>query len=561
MFEGVCAATVAGVQTADPFALAAALAPLTQQQLSHLTLDEAECVVAATQRVINAFSARQAVAVETFADRAEAAFRQEEADYAARWRALAAEDGDEDWRPTPALTHRPRPEQVAGAMLAPILRLAPRTMVSRIHAARSLAYLPRTFALAWAGDLEPHRAAIVTRVVERVAIDDWTEFEARLHHSNVVPLTGTQLKARALKVAFRLEQQDGHMNHAQRDRWVRIEPNDSPGSTKWTAQLPADRSQQMWAAIDQLAGKYIRANPALTVEQARADAMTDLLLTDVQVATAVQIVVPADSGVVADGGVAPAEPDSVPDPWVDSCTRRREAEAPVPTPGEETGSGRAASHCETVAEAWRACRRRLDLRHPMFQVAITEIEHAESLLFDASPLESRVGGSVSYLGRIDLNPHLARDATGNRVWFVPHPVSVPGIGCLLPEQLNRLLSDPDISVGLARAHPGTGAVDTADPHVYRPGKQLAREVRARDGTCRFPGCATTAERCHLDHVIPHPEGPTTKANLQSLCVAHHGFKHHAGWTVTMTPDGICTWTAPNGRAHATHPRAIHDDAA
>ena len=318
MFEGVCEPTVAGVQAADPFALAVALAPLTEQQLSQLSLDEAECVVAATQRVINALSARQAVAVETFADRAEDAFRQEEADYEARWRALAAEDGDEDWRPTPALTHRPRPEQVAGAMLAPILRLAPRTMVSRIRAARSLSYLPRTFALAWAGDLEPHRAAIVTGVVERVGIDHWMEFEARLHHTNVVPLTGSQLKARALKIALRLEHQDGDMDQAQRDRWVRIEPNDSPGSTKWTAQLPADRSQQMWAAIDQLASEYVRANPALTIEQARADAMADLLLTDVQVDTTVQIVVPADSGAVDDSDVPAAEPDSVPDSWVDS---------------------------------------------------------------------------------------------------------------------------------------------------------------------------------------------------------------------------------------------------
>ncbi len=29
----------------------------------------------------------------------------------------------------------------------------------------------------------------------------------------------------------------------------------------------------------------------------------------------------------------------------------------------------------------------------------------------------------------------------------------------------------------------------------------------------------------------------------------------------MTPDGICTWRAPNGRSHTTHPHAIHDDAA
>lgn len=70
MFEGVCEPTVAGVQAADPSALAAALAPLTQQQLSQLSLDEAVCVIAATQRVIDAISARQAVAVRKLADRA-----------------------------------------------------------------------------------------------------------------------------------------------------------------------------------------------------------------------------------------------------------------------------------------------------------------------------------------------------------------------------------------------------------------------------------------------------------------------------------------------------------
>ena len=29
----------------------------------------------------------------------------------------------------------------------------------------------------------------------------------------------------------------------------------------------------------------------------------------------------------------------------------------------------------------------------------------------------------------------------------------------------------------------------------------------------------------------------------------------------MTPEGVCTWTAPNGRSHTTHPVALHDDAA
>ncbi|MGZ8819341.1 MAG: hypothetical protein ACXWZR_18550, partial [Mycobacterium sp.] len=69
MFESVCGpgqVSVAGVQQADPFTLAAALAPLTEDAVMTLTADEAECVVAATQRVVNAMAARQAVAVDRY---------------------------------------------------------------------------------------------------------------------------------------------------------------------------------------------------------------------------------------------------------------------------------------------------------------------------------------------------------------------------------------------------------------------------------------------------------------------------------------------------------------
>src|SRR4029078_403868 len=41
---------------------------------------------------------------------------------------------------------------------------------------------------------------------------------------------------------------------------------------------------------------------------------------------------------------------------------------------------------------------------------------------------------------------------------------------------------------------------------YRRSSALARFVRARDLTCRFPGCTTAAECCDIDHVIPYPLG-------------------------------------------------------
>ncbi len=101
------------------------------------------------------------------------------------------------------------------------------------------------------------------------------------------------------------------------------------------------------------------------------------------------------------------------------------------------------------------------------------------------------------------------------------------------------------------------AVAAADPdEVTRRARRAptARLVRTRDGTCRFPGCATPARRCHLDHLTPYTHGgPTHPANLITLCQRHHRLKHHGGWTLTMTPTGTATWTNGTGQHYLTHP--------
>jgi len=140
-------------------------------------------------------------------------------------------------------------------------------------------------------------------------------------------------------------------------------------------------------------------------------------------------------------------------------------------------------------------------------------------------------------------------------------VSHPRVGILLNEHVTALLADPDTQLRLHTADPGSGGLTRHDPKTYRPGAALARAVRARDGTCRMPGCTTPAIRCQLDHVTPYPNGPTSTENLASLCTSHHGFKHHAGWKLTMTADGTCTWSSPLDRTYTTHPRDHRDLAA
>ena len=111
-----------------------------------------------------------------------------------------------------------------------------------------------------------------------------------------------------------------------------------------------------------------------------------------------------------------------------------------------------------------------------------------------------------------------------------------------------------------RIDPRLGAADDARAALkYRPGTDLARRIRLRDGTCRHPGCTVPAEACDLDHVVPfdHTDpsrgGPTTEANLAAMCRRHHRFKTFSDWRYDLRPDGALTVTTPEGSTMLTRP--------
>ena len=284
MFEGVCAPTVAAVQATDPATLAGALFRVSQDALAAMSADEAECVVAATQRILNAVTARQSAALTRYTEHVLATRDTQ--------RAARAASGE------PAPAGQPTPVQEAAAALAPILRIAPRTMTTRIHTGQTLAELPRTAALGWAGDLEPYRASVITGAARHVGHEQLSEFEARLHHGDITDLPGSRLKTRANLIATRLapapdpDDPDQDAPASVADRQVRIGPGEQAGLTKWDALLPTDSSLSMCAAIESLAAQYRQDNPQLSVGQSRADALVDLILSDVQVTTTATLIIP-----------------------------------------------------------------------------------------------------------------------------------------------------------------------------------------------------------------------------------------------------------------------------
>jgi hypothetical protein len=116
--------------------------------------------------------------------------------------------------------------------------------------------------------------------------------------------------------------------------------------------------------------------------------------------------------------------------------------------------------------------------------------------------------------------------------------------------------EPD---GPAQAACGCPALDRP-PLVerYTPSPAQRRFLRARDRTCRHPGCRRPAVRTDLDHVEAHAAGGATDcANLCCLCRRHHRLKTHApGWRFVMSTDGVLSVTTPSGMTRTTRPPGL-----
>jgi hypothetical protein len=103
-------------------------------------------------------------------------------------------------------------------------------------------------------------------------------------------------------------------------------------------------------------------------------------------------------------------------------------------------------------------------------------------------------------------------------------------------------------------HPETGVVLSVGRKRYRPPPDLARYIRLRDGTCRFPGCNRRARHTQIDHTIQRQNGgPTQWDNLACLCEKHHHLKDETAWKVVQLDHGILQWTSPAGRIYTTEP--------
>ena len=519
--------------------LQAADALLGADLLALLDVDQgvAEAVVAQLQVALNQVAALQAVFIEAVARRVE---RDVE----------LAKDADRLQGSFPAGWGTG--DDYTPSVLAPLLHLSPRTMSGRLAEARTLVNdLPRTLRVALDGELEPWRVAAVVAGATGVSSERLPDFEVALFGEHGVgDATAGVLRKRAERAAARVDPDAlvGKVAAGRRERCVRVQPGLWPGTTEWHAVAAADRSRRAWEAVCELADEYVKGKPELSEGQARADAFLDLLLRNVQVQTVVTV------------GVTDATIDAVlRGPLGTALTRAASAAfgpTPFPTPFPTLLPTSFPTPFPTPLP-----KPALPYLPPELHPPFTRSATCTRLFAEHLPARTPAGTPSA--------TDAPAPASGKAPATVPAAAPAPASGLvdagpcgwLLGDEVAALLRHPDTVIRLAKLDPGTGATAYLSSEGYRPGAALARLVRERDGTCRFPGCRTPAARCDLDHAVPFPHGPTDARNLHCLCRRHHGFKHHAGWSVDLAWDGTLTWTSPTGRSYVTFPRDRRDDAA
>jgi hypothetical protein len=113
------------------------------------------------------------------------------------------------------------------------------------------------------------------------------------------------------------------------------------------------------------------------------------------------------------------------------------------------------------------------------------------------------------------------------------------------DQLNELSYH-----GTTTARPDAGGHRTK----RRPTAKDIAFVKARDRTCRAPGCRRPARRCDIDHTLAWVHGGESEScNLGLLCRLHHLFKHSTGCHLTWFPPSGYGWTTPLGMQYVTAP--------
>lgn len=312
-------------------------------------------------------------------------------------------------------------------------------------------------------------------------------------------------------------------------------PDDEPGLTHLHAILPSAVAAQVMAAIDKHA-KDLHADTQTnkTLPECRADAIADLILRNAEVTTQLVVQVPVHVGPKA----------SSPTAFVHPITGMTVFPGGVPAT-----TGTTTMNQNAMDEVFNELLKRM---HPPSPDDLAD--------WDLQDAYGQPDGSTRP-NEEPWRPPPADGGSGEAQWAVESAAAtawvgdaiVPRVGIIPASVLQALSRSFGTTISRALVDATTGVTVGTCETQYKPSPRLQHFVRTRDVHCRFPGCSRAARWCDIDHLIPWPKGPSAADNLHCLCRHHHRTKQAHGWSVSMTTEGVCTWTRPSGRSYITTP--------
>ncbi|GAA3287138.1 DUF222 domain-containing protein [Arthrobacter citreus] len=385
------------------------------------------------------------------------------------------------------------------------------------------------------GEISYAHAETVLEQCVGIAPADIPSFEAQL----------LELAAGQTKAQFRVRAQRLRENHYpetiverqrtafdQRRVWLRPEPD---GMAWLSAMLPAEKALGIYHQLTAAARGEQAAGDSRTVDQLRTDILTDLL---------------GGHGQDNDG-----DGDGNGNGDIDDRSRGR---------GGAGGRSRGKARRRQKAEGHNR-------RHGSSSDKAASGERTSSDKTGASEDKTGRGGCT----RSDKAGPGEDAGTGSGICRISHgprarteilviinaetlfgaddrPAELLGYGPLSPETARRMARKA------ARWTPAERDPDTEEilrvGRSRKPAAGLKRFLRARDGTCRFPGCRANAVISEIDHTKPWAQGGATDHdNLEHLCRRHHLFKTQGFWKAHQPSPGVIEWTSPGGRRYRTEP--------
>jgi hypothetical protein len=390
------------------------------------------------------------------------------------------------------------------------------------------------------GRLDPWRASVISDELAEASAQTCTQVLDRVGDKlGAEPAGALRRRLRRVLAAVDAEAVRRKAARARGERSLRRTAF-GLGTDEWSAKLPVEDSRAAWSVIDTLARSYLTQGRCAGIEQARADALLDLIHARTTGHLNLTITIPAShlttAAAAATGTAAGAASDHRSD-----AGRPRDGAGGTDRDGNGNGNGGGAVEADVLV--------------PVTGFGMNGVTHVRASwlagLAGLTPGSDTPGSSGTGSGTGCQTTVAACAETTGAPTTLPIPTGTDPAAQRRATRRATQLAELTTRLQALRETPQAATNSRREP--YRPPPWMIEYVKTRDGSCRFPGCTISTRFCDLDHVTAWPHGPTHPDNLAALCRRHHRIKQRPGWHAVLHPDASMTWTDPTGTRRTTTP--------